>query len=188
MARRFDEILVVDVKCSCWKEEPPEGEQSEIIEIGICTLNIETLKRVNREGMLVRPEHSTVGEYCTKLTTLTQEQVEKGLTFKQACARLKRRYHSLERIWASYGDNDRRRFERQCQSRNITYPFSPTHMNVKNLFALMHGMPADMQIHGALELLDIPPEGTPHRGADDAWNVAAILGSVLAVKRSDEGR
>ncbi len=188
MARKFDKILVVDIERTCWEEEQgaPPGETSEIIEIGICTLNVESLQRVDRESILVRPECSTVSEFCTQLTSLTQDQVKEGLTFKQACARLKRRYHSLNRIWASYGDYERRKFEHQCQTRKTDYPFGPTHMNVRNLFALMHGLPHELEIPSALELLDIAPEGTLHRGVDDAWNCAAILGSILAVKRSDE--
>ena len=186
MAKKFDKILVVDIECTCWEEGqgPPPGEEKEIIEIGICTLNVESLQRLDRESILVRPEFSTVSEFCTELTSLTQDKVEEGLTFKQACARLKRRYHSRERIWASYGDYERRKFEQQCQSRKIDYPFGPTHMNVRNLFALMHGLPYELEIPGALEMLDIPPEGTLNRGVDDAWNCAAVLCSILAVKRS----
>lgn len=31
----------------------------------------------------------------------------------------------------------------------------------------------------ALELLNIPLEGTHHRGGDDAWNIAGILAKLI---------
>jgi inhibitor of KinA sporulation pathway (predicted exonuclease) len=35
----------------------------------------------------------------------------------------------------------------------------------------------------ALAVLGLPLEGTHHRGGDDAWNIAAILGHLLARAR-----
>lgn len=179
MSKKLDHILVIDIECTCWENQPPEGEESEIIEVGVCALAIPSKERIKRDSILVRPERSKVSEFCTELTTLTQEQVAKGITFKQACDKLRRRYHAPDRVWASYGDFDRRMFERLCRERKGNYPFGPSHINVKNLFALMHGLPHEVELSGALELLGLPMEGTYHRGGDDAWNVAAILGELL---------
>ena len=186
MARKLDQILVIDLESTCWKDEPPEGEQSEIIEIGICILDLESLERRDRLSILVKPENSRVSPFCTELTTLTQEQVDEGFTFKAACKILEKKLRSRERLWASYGDYDRRQFESQCQATGVRYPFGPTHLNVKNLFALMQGMPRELELREALEYLDIPMEGTHHRGFDDAWNIGAVLAIVLSVKRADE--
>jgi inhibitor of KinA sporulation pathway (predicted exonuclease) len=38
----------------------------------------------------------------------------------------------------------------------------------------------------ALELLNLPLEGTHHRGGDDAWNIAAILSELLLQARARE--
>ena len=35
MARKLDRILVVDVEATCWEGDPPPGQISEIIEIGL---------------------------------------------------------------------------------------------------------------------------------------------------------
>ena len=43
MARSLDVILVVDVESACWEAEPPEGQVSEIIEIGLCTVDVKSL-------------------------------------------------------------------------------------------------------------------------------------------------
>ena len=36
----------------------------------------------------------------------------------------------------------------------------------------------------ALEMLALPLEGTHHRGADDAWNIAGILARLLLGSRA----
>ena len=72
MARKLDRILVVDAEATCWEGDPPAGQISEIIEIGLCVLDVATLTRVERRDILVRPVCSTVSPYCSRLTTLTQ--------------------------------------------------------------------------------------------------------------------
>jgi len=187
MARRLDQIIVIDVESTCWDGPPPVGQESEIIEIGVCGLDLGTLERVEREDIFVRPERSVVSAFCTDLTGLTQEQVASGVPFSQACAILKKRFRTKDRTWASYGDYDRRQFERQCGDRGIGYPFGPTHINVKNLFALTFRLPREVGMAEALELLGRPLEGTHHRGGDDAWNIAGILATLLGRARDAAG-
>jgi inhibitor of KinA sporulation pathway (predicted exonuclease) len=126
MARKLDQIVVVDVESTCWEGQPPPGEESEIIEIGVCLVEVATGARSEKRSLLVRPERSRVSPYCTQLTTLTQEQVDAGMPFAEACALLASTYQSRERAWASYGDYDRRQFERQCAARSVRYPFGLT--------------------------------------------------------------
>lgn len=183
MAKKLDQIIVVDIEATCWSGSPPRGLENEIIEIGICTLDVASGERLEKESILVKPERSTVSEFCTQLTTLTQEQVEGGIYFENACSTLRNKYLSRERVWASYGDYDRRQFERQCQSRQISYPFGPTHINVKNFFAIVRALPDEVGMEKALELLNLPLEGTHHRGVDDAWNIAGILSELLLKTR-----
>lgn len=183
MARRLDQILVVDVESTCWEGSPPHGEENEIIEIGVCTLDAATGQRRDKRSILVRPQRSRVSRFCTSLTTLTQEQVDGGLDFADACRALKRDLKAQERLWASYGDYDRRMFERQCEAYGAPYPFGPSHLNVKTLAALSLGLPGEVGLDEALKLMGLPLEGTHHRGHDDAWNIAAVLGKVLGAAR-----
>ncbi len=179
MARKLDRIVVIDVESTCWEGAPPDGEESEIIEIGVCTLDVASAQRAGREDILVRPARSRVSPFCTSLTTLTQEQVDAGVPFAETCAHLQRAYGTRDRVWASYGDYDRRQFERQCAAFGVPYPFGPGHLNVKTLFALVHALPREVGMDGALELLHLPLEGTHHRAGDDAWNIARILATLL---------
>lgn len=183
MTRRYDFIIVVDIECTCWDGPTPPEEENEIIEVGICRL-YHNGERGSKRSILVKPERSTVSPFCTELTTLTQEQVDGGVSFAEACMQIEKDYKTRPRVWASYGDYDRQMFERQCMARGIAYPFSPSHMNVKTLFTLLRGMHHDVGMAVALELLGLPLEGTHHRGDDDAWNIAAMLGKLLADSRT----
>jgi inhibitor of KinA sporulation pathway (predicted exonuclease) len=179
MARTLDQILVIDIEATCWEGEPPAGQENEIIEVGICLLNPRSGERSEKASYLVKPERSKVSEFCQKLTTLTQEQVDQGISFREVCSILKNKYQSKDRLWASYGDYDRAQFDRQCKGRTIGYPFGPSHLNIKTLYALLTGQEREIGMAGALEQLQMPLEGTHHRGADDAWNTAKILGHLL---------
>lgn len=119
----LDHVLVVDVESTCWEGSPPPGEVSEIIEIGICPVEVATGVRGERRSVLVRPSRSSVSPHCTRLTTLTQEQVDSGVSFAEACALLRREFRSERRVWDSCGDYDRRTFERQCEDFGVKYPF-----------------------------------------------------------------
>jgi inhibitor of KinA sporulation pathway (predicted exonuclease) len=179
MVRRLDKVLVIDVEATCWEGDPPPGQISEIIEIGLSVLDITTGERSAPRAIMVKPGQSTLSEYCTKLTTITPEMLSDGLDFADACALLRDEYLAHQRTWASYGDYDRLQFLIQCEERDIPFPFGRTHINVKNLFALKLKLQQEVNLRQAMTLLNKPFEGTLHRGADDAYNIAAVLSWVL---------
>jgi inhibitor of KinA sporulation pathway (predicted exonuclease) len=142
MAKRLDHIIVIDIESTCWDGGmPPRGQMNDIIEIGLCPIEVGSGRRLEKRSILVKPERSSVSPFCTELTTLTQEQVDTGIPFKDACKLLESEYLSQERLWASFGDYDRRQFEKQCRDRGIRYPFGPGHLNAKTLFAVARALP-----------------------------------------------
>jgi inhibitor of KinA sporulation pathway (predicted exonuclease) len=184
VAQKLDQILVIDVEATCWQGDSPPGQDREIIEIGLCILDVAKLQRGDNPSILVRPVHSTVSDYCTRLTTLTQEEVEGGISLREACDTLRRNYHSRERLWASYGDYDRKQFERECKAHGIEYPFGDGHINVKSLFAVVRHLSGEVPLDKAMAMAGFPLQGTHHRGADDAWNIARLLADILLKARA----
>ncbi len=179
MARAgFDKIVVIDVETTCW-EKRQRDQIMEVIEIGICLLDIGSGEVSERQSILVKPTYSQVSEFCTKLTTLTQEVVETGIEFREACVKLEDEYQTRKRVWASYGDFDRRQFERECRFKNVPYPFGPRHINTKTLFAIKHRLSEEVEMDKALELVGLELIGTHHRGVDDAYNAARILYALI---------
>jgi inhibitor of KinA sporulation pathway (predicted exonuclease) len=179
MPKKLDHILVIDLEATCWDGPPPAGETSEIIEIGVCPLELSTGRRLGKRSILIKPTRSKVSDFCTRLTTLTADQLAGGTTFTEACEILRREYQSRERVWASFGDYDRTMFQKQCEATGVPYPFGPRHLNVKTLFAVSRGLSHEIGMGEALDLMGVPLEGTHHRGGDDAWNIAGILAGLV---------
>jgi inhibitor of KinA sporulation pathway (predicted exonuclease) len=187
MAKNLDRnVLVIDVESTCWEppEAPAHNEISEIIEIGVAVVNIDTLKIISNEFILVKPQRSKVSKFCTKLTTLTQSVVDKGILFHEAMAELRTNFNSENRTFVSWGDYDRKMFERNCKDYGVKYPFGPRHMNLKNTFAVLHGLGRELGMDGALDHLGLKLEGTHHRGVDDSKNIANIFIHILSQFRN----
>ncbi|MFG2478603.1 exonuclease domain-containing protein [Streptomyces fagopyri] len=168
-------LNVIDVEATCWPGQPPPGAVSEIIEIGLTVVDLRVGERVGRHRLLVRPARSVVSAFCTDLTGLTQDEVEQGVSFTDACRTLARDHRAGMRAWASWGDYDRNQFVRQCRATGAVYPFGARHANVKTLFTEAHRLRGRPGMAEALRVVGLPLEGRHHRGDDDAWNIAGLV-------------
>ena len=169
-------IVIIDLEATCWNGKVPQGQVNEIIEIGICVLDTSTGLISKNEGILIKPERSKVSPFCSALTTITQEMLDtEGISFEVACTKLREDYNAHYYTWASYGAYDLNMMKKQCRIRGVDYPLSQNHINVKALFSEVRGLRRKVGMNGALKMLNIPLEGTHHRGIDDANNIAKIL-------------
>jgi len=181
--RQHKIINVVDVESTCWERGQGGGQVSEIIEIGICCLHLDDFEITDKKSILVKPIKSTVSKFCTELTTLTPKMITgSGISMLKAIDILKQEYFTKNRMWASWGDYDRKMFEgtqKIYPFKDSLYPFGPRHLNVKSLFALLCNNGQECGMLGGLKHFDIPLKGTHHRGHDDAENIAKVLAKVL---------
>jgi inhibitor of KinA sporulation pathway (predicted exonuclease) len=177
---KTDCVIIVDIEATCWESDRvrPAGQESEIIEIGVCPLDLRTGQPLQAESILTRPERSRVSPFCERLTTLTQEMVDGGVSFAQACALLRERWQTQDRPWASYGAYDIKMFQGQCARQNIEYPFSPIHYNAKTGASEALGLHRRVGMAEALKIAGLRLEGTHHRGGDDARNIARLLAEL----------
>jgi inhibitor of KinA sporulation pathway (predicted exonuclease) len=84
------------------------------------------------------------------------------------------------RPWASWGDFDRKQLTRECAEKGIAFPSCNRHLNAKALYVMAYNSPKKCGMEAALRRLGMPLDGTHHRGADDAWNIAGVLCRLLA--------
>jgi inhibitor of KinA sporulation pathway (predicted exonuclease) len=186
------QVLVIDCESSCWEPQntQPANEIQEIIEIGIAVVNTKALSIISTDSIIVKPQRSKLSAFCTELTTLTQNQVDQGVLLSKAFQTLETKYHSKKQLFLSWGDFDRNLFTRNANDYGLTYPFGARHLNLKNCFALLHGLPSELSVGKALDYLGMSFVGTQHRGDDDAKNIARILIDTLEQFRhieEDEG-
>lgn len=175
----MDKLIVVDIEATCWKGTPPPEEQNEIIEVGVCLLDLASLVREGKQGILVQPTRSAVSPFCTRLTSITPEMAAGGVSFAAACEALREVCLSPQRLWGSWGDYDRKMFETQCASFGVAYPFSDRYVNLKTFFVQTLSLKKSVGMARAMKMTGFPMEGTHHRGGDDAWNIAQLVAYVL---------
>lgn len=185
MAKNVTTINIVDVESTCWDGDPPPGEMSEIIEIGIVQIDTRTLEVGKPKSIIVRPERSSVSEFCTKLTTLTQDQVKRGVDLKEACRVISFDYKTHDNAWASYGDYDRVQFDRVCKALGVKYPFGGRHTNIKTILAATYGWGREIGMSEALDLMGMTLQGTHHRAADDVANIAQMFAASMKAARTN---
>lgn len=186
--RYLDYIVVVDLEALCWDDRFDVSNQCrsfpEIIEIGACKLSVETAEPFDKRRYLIKPKYGRVSEFCTELTTITQEQLDKeGIPFGDAVNKFKKDFQPQNRQWASWGEYDKVVFRQQCQFFQNQYPFSDIHTNIKDEFGKIMKWKKGRGVKFVCDLLGIPFEGTQHRGDDDAWNTAKILGAMIGMQR-----
>lgn len=182
MAAKTNIVNVIDLEATCWENGnyPADGQKQEIIEIGLVEVDTADREIISKQTYLIKPILSEVSDFCTKLTTLTADQLEdEGITFAEACETLRDKHDSKHRIWASWGDWDRSRFRDDCQNKGVKYPFGRSHLNVKTLHGMKRGIKNPKGLAKSCRVEGIEFEGTAHRGVDDAYNIAKVLLKIL---------
>ncbi|WP_245872727.1 hypothetical protein [Deinococcus planocerae] len=61
----------------------------------------------------------------------------------------------------------------------MPYPFGTRHTNAKAEFSRTNGLSRKLGMAEALQYAGLPLEGRHHRGEDDAWNIGALVLSLL---------
>ena len=175
-------ILVLDLEATCWDRESGIKYTPEIIEIGICSYLPKTGEIVERNSYIIKP-YGAISDYCTNLTGITQEKVDKGISLQEAMNTIKNTYKSPRLIWSSWGDWDERTLYTDCNKKNAPFVFSQQHLNIKALCAVklakLNLSIKTTGVEDALKLLGMKFEGKPHSGLDDAINTARILDKLL---------
>jgi inhibitor of KinA sporulation pathway (predicted exonuclease) len=168
-------FLVIDLEATCDDGGAIPEKIMEIIEIGAVLVDGATLAPVAEFATFVRPViRPRLTEFCTRLTTISQAEVDAAPTFPEAIAALGRFQGEREALFCSWGDYDRKQFEIDAARWGVPLPLRG-HMNLKKRFSAALGETQRYGMAGALEKLKLPLLGTHHRGIDDARNIARIL-------------
>jgi inhibitor of KinA sporulation pathway (predicted exonuclease) len=172
-------FLIIDFEATCWTDGI-NHKDNEIIEIGAVMVHNFALH--GTFGTLIKPvRNPQLSDFCTRLTSITQEQVDQGTSFDNALAGLDLFIRSCkfpdekynEVIFCSWGHYDKNQLKRDCDYHKVPFPFD-NHISLKHEFARRH--PGKLLGVGqALKYLGLEFEGTPHRGIDDAKNIAKIF-------------
>lgn len=174
--KKFNNILILDAEATC---SEPQLPFQEIIEIGVCSMHIKSLKISDPISILVKPTKTEITEYCTNLTGITKEDVESGSSLEDAFEFLKEEFNSRNVPWASWGNWDRRQIEKEAADKELKYPMSGAHLDIKTMFSIVFGLSESCALNKAMELLGLKFKGIQHNAGDDAYNAALTLKEAL---------
>lgn len=164
-------FVVFDLEATCWENEK---RQNEIIEIGAVKLDHDLEVR-EEFCQFVRPViHPRLSEFCTKLTSIDQMTVDQADIFQVVIEHFSKFVGELPLV--SWGQYDKNQILREATAKGYTGPILgqlDRHYNLKNIFADQRKTKR-CGVHGALTAMGFVFQGTPHRGVDDARNIARI--------------
>jgi inhibitor of KinA sporulation pathway (predicted exonuclease) len=179
--------VIVDVEATCCEDESFPRLEMEIIEIGAVAVESVAGAVESEFQAFVRPVRNPVlTEFCRGLTGITQGQVDEAEEYPAVIKRFREWLAGVgDYDFCSWGFYDRNQFEQDSRFHSVDYPFSGVHRNLKLEFAEATGARKKLGVGGALRRLGLEFEGSPHRGIDDARNIARIYRELI---RRREGR
>lgn len=178
-------INVVDFEATCWDNDDEKDDQPmEIIEFGIVQIRFNDggwqLQRHVPLSFYVKPRWSTVSGFCTSLTGIQPQHLRDAHHLPRVIKDVNKAGYALAKYpWASWGNYDAKQMLRDCARHGITYPFSGSHINVKDQHAFTTGKSRGIGLSNALKEMGMEFIGDPHKAYDDAFNVARVLVEIL---------
>ncbi|EDO36954.1 predicted protein, partial [Nematostella vectensis] len=195
----FDYLVVIDFESTCWKEKR-RNSAPEIIEFPAVVVSTSTGEIVSEFRQFVSPtEHSRLSEFCTKLTGITQDQVDAGIPIGACLVLFSRWLKELQQLkgirfmsditrpngrpidqakWAmsvTWSDWDIGIcLKNEClRKRHLVPPELRSWIDLKATYKKFYSRKPD-GLAGALKDLGIRFDGREHSGLDDARNTAAL--------------
>lgn len=168
-------FLIIDLEATCWDNATREQRnQMETIEIGCAVVEPYSLELLDQIDIIVKPVfHPKLTNFCIDLTSITQEMVDSGESFRDAMKKISS-YTEDDDIFCSWGLFDCKLLTRQCRQLTIEYPFKNGHANIKNVVAQSIDRKPSSVIK-TCNFLNVDFKGRMHRGIDDALNMRKIL-------------
>ena len=189
----FDYLLVLDFEAQC--DESENGEKKhldvqEIIEFPVVPINVKEVKVEN--DMIfhhyIKPvKYPQLTKFCTSLTGITQDQVDKGVLIEEALELLHAhltKHDILNKKWCfvTCGDWDLN----QClknETRKKSIPlrkYLTRWINVKHVFQNeVKGASKKMGMTYMLDHFKLNLDGRHHSGIDDCKNISKVVLKLL---------
>lgn len=185
----YNYLLIVDLEATCSNDGSVPRHMMETIEIGAVVADTEAFDVIDEISIFVKPTlYPKLTDFCTELTSITQNDVDTGTSFPLAMERLDDFIKACTSpndvgVFCSWGAFDKHLFHRDCILHNIEYPFGIEHMNLKTALSINQERKKQYGMAKALRICGIPLDGTHHRGIDDAKNMVKMLPFIFGDKK-----
>jgi ERI1 exoribonuclease 3 len=180
----YTHLIVLDFEATCFDKGSGREREHEIIEFPSVVIDIAKGEIVDKIEQFVKPSGDPkLSDFCKKLTTITQAQVDGGVTFPEAlkahmqfCAK-----YPETSIIVTCGDWDLKTMlpmDAKRHGLNLSSGYKRW-INLKIPFVAMYGLKRP-SMTDMLDHLKIEMEGVHHRGIDDSRNISHVAIRMLA--------
>ncbi len=168
--------ILYDLEATCWNERG-HTRKSEVIEIGAV--------KVDQQGVIldefeafVRPFiYPRLSKFCTRLTSITQGDVDQADLFPGAIQQFREWIGVGEQdyLLCSWGYFDRDQLRQDSELHGLETKWIERHISIKHQYAEIGKANRLTGVKGALKAEGWKLEGRHHRGIDDARNISRIF-------------
>lgn len=184
-------INVIDFEATCLEDNSKLNVMQEIIQIGICKINMNEVKSMlaleeERKNELisghlvyVKPEYNGISEFCTNLTGIRQSDVDNVGNLSNALNIIKKKYSLKNNPIVQWGNFDSLHLKKECEHKGIKYPFNLDVINLKKLYAIKRCLKRDIGLKEALDNEGMEFIGQQHNAYYDAINTAMLFINIM---------
>lgn len=168
-------FIVLDLETTCWETAYPKRDR-EIIEIGLVVLNAFG-EEVTRFERLFRPVlHPYLSGYCTRLTGITQEDVDGQPSYEEHHRQLCEWLDQFEgKHFLAWGPADEVILQRAADRMRTDSLINGPYLDVKESWHQIKRLSFRMGFKKAVKHEGLTFEGDHHRALPDAVNLAKIV-------------
>lgn len=175
-------MLFVDLEMACWEDRVPNT--GEIIEIGICEVDVVKLEITRKAQYYVKPENDEVSEFCTKLTGITPRKILKqGRPLREVMRTIEKNYGGINKTFCAWGSDDKTLMDELAQ-KDIEFKMG-RYIDLANLYRLLKGESKASTQLDAMKDYGLSFEGRQHSGVVDAENLARLYIEIMRGFRKD---
>lgn len=168
--------ILYDLEATCWLGRPPKGIQ-EIIEIGAVKVN-EYGEVIGEYNRFVRPTVNTkLSSFCTKLTTITQQDVDKAQTFPYVGKDFQDwiDIYDDDYVLCAWGEFDIRMLKKDCDLHKMDTDWLHSFSNIKRQYQILKKLDKGTGLKKTTHAEGFEFTGKHHRAIADAENLAKIF-------------
>lgn len=170
--------IVVDLEATCEDRKLLSQQKrefdNEIIEIGAVKVN-EQGEVIDSFSRFVKPiVEPVLTDYCKELTKIAQRDIDVAESFPSVLKAFQEWIGSDYHL-CSWGHYDKKQFKLDCERHQLDTKWVEPHISLKHQYQSIKKLSRGVGVRKALSKEGFKFEGTPHRGIDDARNIAKIF-------------
>lgn len=175
-------FIIYDLEATCWEYKNP-NLISETIEVGAYKLDNygDVLGTYNR---FIKPViNPFLSPFCKRLTSITQEDVDRSMTFPSVMEEFKDwiGVEEEEYLLCSWGSFDKKILIADSEYHNIENDWVEPHLNLKAQYHSIKRLHRPCGLKSAIKKEGMEFTGIHHRGISDAENLVKIFLKYLDV-------